>query len=91
MRLYPEISHKGKEMKEEKNNAELQQLKATVWIGKKGITESTINEIKAQIKERKTIKIKWLRNTEVVPEDVAKMADAKLIQKRGRTMILSKK
>lgn len=69
----------------------LQQLKATVWIGKKGITESTIDEIKMQIKERKTIKIKWLRNTDVDPEAVAAMANAVLVQARGRTMVLSKK
>ena len=77
-------------MKKEDNSAAMQQLKATVWIGKKGITESTINEIKAQIKERKIIKIKWLRNTDIVPEDIAAMAGATIIQKRGRTMILSR-
>lgn len=77
-------------MKKEMNSAELQQLKATVWIGKKGITESTIDEIRAQIKERKIIKIKWLRNTDIVPEDVAALAGARIIQKRGRTMILAK-
>ncbi|WP_421908107.1 YhbY family RNA-binding protein [Methanolacinia petrolearia] len=77
-------------MKKEEKTAGLQQLKATVWIGKKGITESTIDEIKMQIKERKIIKIKWLRNSEVDPEEVARMAGAVIIQKRGRTMILSK-
>lgn len=77
-------------MKKENNPAELQQLKATVWIGKKGITDSTLDEIKAQIKDKKIIKIKWLRNSDIVPEDVATMADARIIQKRGRTMILAK-
>lgn len=72
-------------------SADLHQLKVTVWIGKKGISDSTINEIKSQIKERKIIKIKWLRNTEIVPEEIAKMANADIIQKIGRTMILSKK
>ena len=72
-------------------SADLHQLKVTVWIGKKGISDSTINEIKSQIKERKIIKIKWLRNTYIVPEEIAKMANADIIQKRGRTMILSKK
>ncbi len=72
-------------------SADLHQLKVTVWIGKKGISDSTINEIKSQIKERKIIKIKWLRNTDIVPEEIAKMANADIIQKRGRTMILSKK
>ena len=72
-------------------SADLHQLKVTVWIGKKGISDSTINEIKSQIKERKIIKIKWLRNTDIVPEEIAKMANADIIQKRGRKMILSKK
>ncbi len=78
-------------MKKNESTADMQSLKATVWIGKKGITDSTISEIKAQIKDKRVIKIKWLRNTDLVPEDIAEMAGAKIIQKRGRTMVLAKK
>jgi len=69
---------------------DLNQLKATLWIGKKGCTENTIEEIRRQIKDNKLIKVKWLRNTDIVPEDIAKQSQTMLIQVRGRTMILAK-
>ena len=78
-------------MKKKESTSEMQSLKATVWIGKKGITDSTISEIKAQIKEKKIIKVKWLRNTDIVPEDIAELADSRIVQKRGSTMIIGKK
>ncbi|MCK4268883.1 MAG: YhbY family RNA-binding protein [Methanogenium sp.] len=68
----------------------INQLKATVWIGKDGCTKSTIEEIRRQIKDRKIVKIKWLRNTETDPESIAKECNVKLIQVRGRTMVLAK-
>jgi len=72
-------------------NRELNELKATVWIGKNGIGESTIEEIKRQIKDSGMIKIKWLRSTDVIPEDIADKTGANLIQTRGRTMVLQKR
>ena len=72
------------------NNADrtMQDLKPTVWIGKQGCTETMIEEIVAQLKKRKLIKVKWLQNTEVDPEAVALQAKADLIGVRGRTMVL---
>jgi RNA-binding protein len=37
------------------------------------------------------IKVKWLQNTEVDPEDVALKAGATLVEVRGRTMVLKEK
>ncbi|MFA5236923.1 MAG: YhbY family RNA-binding protein [Methanoregula sp.] len=71
------------------NNPAMQDLKPTVWIGKQGCTEATIEEIAAQIKKRKTIKVKWLQNTEVDPEAVATAARAVLVSVRGKTMVLA--
>ncbi len=63
-------------------------LKATVWIGKQGCTDAIVEEIRIQLKSRPRVKIKWLRNCEIDPEDVALRAGARLLQVRGRTMVL---
>lgn len=69
----------------------MQDLKPTVWIGKQGCSETMIEEIVAQLKTRKMIKVKWLQNTEVDPEAVAQAAKATLVEVRGRTMVLAEK
>lgn len=63
-------------------------LKATVWIGKQGCTDAIVDEIRVQLSTRSVVKIKWLRNCELDPDDVARRAGARLLQVRGRTMIL---
>ena len=73
----------------EKTDPSMQDLKPTVWIGKQGCTATMIEEIVAQLKKRKTIKVKWLQNTEVDPEAVAVQAGAALVSVRGRTMVLT--
>ena len=69
----------------------MQDLKPTVWIGKQGCSETMIEEIVAQLKTRKMIKVKWLQNTEVDPDAVAEAAKATLVEVRGRTMVLAEK
>lgn len=69
----------------------MQDLKPTVWIGKQGCTGTMIEEIVSQLKKRKLIKVKWLQNTEIDPETVAAEARARLVEVRGRTMILAEK
>ena len=75
----------------EQNDRSMQDLKPTVWIGKQGSTETMIEEIVSQLKKRKMIKVKWLQNTEVDPDDIALKAKAKLVEVRGRTMVLAEK
>ena len=75
----------------EPNNNSMQDLKPTVWIGKQGCTETMIDEIVSQLKKRKLIKVKWLQNTDVDPEAIATQAKARLIEVRGRTMVLADK
>jgi RNA-binding protein len=75
----------------DKTERSMQDIKPTVWIGKLGCTETMIDEIVAQLKKRKMIKVKWLQNTEVDPEAVARQAKAKLVEVRGRTMVLGVK
>jgi len=69
----------------------MQDLKPTVWIGKQGCTETMIDEIVEQLKKRTLIKVKWLQNTQIDPEDVALQARATLVEVRGRTMVLEEK
>ena len=72
-------------------NKLMQELKPTVWIGKQGCTETMIEEIVAQLKNRKMIKVKWLQSVVVDPEAIALQARAKLVETRGRTMVLADK
>ncbi len=69
----------------------MQDLKPTVWIGKQGCTETIIDEIITQLKKRRMIKVKWLQNADVDPAAVAVQARARLVEVRGRTMVLAAK
>ncbi|HDR46397.1 MAG TPA: YhbY family RNA-binding protein [Geoalkalibacter subterraneus] len=72
----------------EKNEL-FQEIKPTIWIGKRGYSETLIDEIRAQLKVRKYVKIKWLRTAEIDPEELARRAGAELVGVRGRTMVLA--
>jgi len=72
----------------DKSDNPIQDLKPTVWIGKQGCTPAAVEEIVAQLKKRKTIKVKWLQNTYVDPEWIAKAVHATLVEVRGRTLVL---
>ena len=69
----------------------MQELKPTVWIGKQGFSETVVHEIAAQLKSRKVVKVKWLQNTEINPEDLARATGARLIGIRGRTLVLEER
>lgn len=91
MRLAQEIPYRNKKtktMKKNNQNNGYHDLKPTIWIGKQGISESLIEEIQGQIKIRKVIKIKWLASTDLEPSMVASASGTKLLQVRGRTMVL---
>lgn len=68
-----------------------QDLKPTIWVGKRGVTSVMIDEIRRQLKDRKVVKVRWLRNTEVDPEEVAASAGAVLVEVRGRTLVLTER
>lgn len=69
----------------------MQDLRPTVWIGKSGCTEPMIDEIKAQLKKRKVVKVKWLQSTHIDPEAIAARTRADLLEVRGRTLVLAAK
>ena len=75
---------------------ELSQTRATVHIGKNGLTEGVINEIRRQLKERGFVKVKIeksvIRYLELdrreVAKEVAERVGAELLEVRGRTFVL---
>jgi RNA-binding protein len=73
------------------NDRSMQDLKPTVWIGKSGCTDTMIDEIKAQLKKRTLIKVKWLHNTDIDPEAIAHRTGADLVAVRGRTLVLARR
>ncbi|AWR93461.1 YhbY family RNA-binding protein [Acidianus brierleyi] len=78
------------------NSEKIKQIRAQnaeVRIGKNGITEGIINEIKRRLKDHEVIKIKIGskdKNRKEIALKIAELANAKLIEVRGYTFILSK-
>lgn len=82
-----------KRMKEQL--AQIQAENAKVQIGKNGITENVLEEIKNHLKLNQLVKIKFLQNflTEDLDADISRICKetkATLIEKRGKTAILYK-
>ncbi len=75
---------------------EVRHSSADVRIGKAGVSERVINEIKRRLKEKGVIKVKMLKSTLKVEgknrfeiaKEVAEKVGAKLVEVRGRTFIL---
>ncbi len=76
----------------------IQQLPADVHVGKKGVSDGIINEIKRRLKEQGYVKVRLLKSSlQVEGKDrkelanyIAKKPGAKLIDIRGRTLVLIK-
>ncbi|RMF54648.1 RNA-binding protein [Candidatus Woesearchaeota archaeon] len=72
------------------------ELRATVQIGKNGITEQLVNEIKKQLKKRKLIKIKILKSYHKTHDrkETAKklcvLTKARLLSQKGFVIVLRK-
>ena len=69
-------------------------IKPILWIGKNGITDGLINELKYLLKRKKLVKIKLLRGfleendkKEVVDELVTK-TDSELVEQVGFIIVL---
>ena len=75
-------------MEKKRSDSGFHDLKPTIWVGKQGMSDTILDEIKNQIKVRKVIKVKWLSCVEIDPESIATQSRTKLLQVRGRTMVL---
>ena len=68
---------------------------AKIRIGKKGLTENIINEVKRIIEKDRVIKIKCLKVVpkeaiEAVAKNIAELTGSKVVELRGKTFILLK-
>ena len=71
-------------------------ITATVQVGKSGITEGVLEEIREQIERRKVVKIKFMKNTDredfrAKAEELAREVNADLVEIRGFTVTLKKR
>ncbi len=70
-------------------------LQVSVRIGKYGINQATVNEINRQLKNKKLIKIKLLKNANLeakeAAEELAMKTNSRLVDRVGRVIVLYKK
>ncbi|MEB3756091.1 MAG: YhbY family RNA-binding protein [Desulfurococcales archaeon] len=77
----------------------LHQMEVDVIIGKRGLDEGVIEEVKRRLKKKRFIKVKMLRSTLIaedsdrksIAKELASKAGAELIGIKGRTVILKRK
>lgn len=82
---------KNKELLEKTNP-----LKPVLRIGKNGLTENVIKELKNQLKKKKLIKVKLLKSfiegkdKKKIAKEIANKTNSKLIQQIGFVVVLYK-
>ena len=69
------------------------EINPTVHVGKDGLKDSLYEEIKAQIKKNRLIKVKVLSNadseTSEIADGIAEMTDSVVVDVRGGVVILT--
>lgn len=85
------ITHKNKT---EKNTAASIKLAPSIWIGKNGINDAVIRELKQQLKINKFVKVRILRNAlsssmsrRDIAERLERLSGAPLIELKGYTAV----
>ena len=67
-------------------------LKPTVHVGKEGLTENVVIELKNQIKINRAVKVKVLPSSadkkREIADELAERSETKLIEIRGSTILL---
>lgn len=71
------------------------ELEPTVRIGKAGITDSVVDDVKNQLKKRKTIKVKFLPtafngNKKALAKELAQKVNAKIVHQVGFVVVLER-
>lgn len=73
----------------------LDELKPTVWIGKKGLESLVLSEIQNQLKRKGLIKVKVQKNIkdefDNILGQILSKTNSVLIEQKGLTFVLSKK
>ncbi len=75
---------------------EIRREQAKIRIGKKGLTENIITEVKRFLDKNPAVKIKCLKTVpkeKITPiaENIANLTNSQIIEIRGKTFILLKK
>jgi len=70
-------------------------LSPTVHVGKEGIDEGVLNEITAQLKKARLIKVKILSTVDIEPKDIAEelasSTNSVIVDVRGGVVVLTDK
>ena len=80
-----------------KQKQDIHDLKPVIRIGKNGVTENIINEVKMLVKKKKIVKIKVLRsalNSETmdqIADKILKETNLKIVQLRGHSVVVARK
>ena len=68
-------------------------LKPTIHVGKEGVTDSLIEEVKLQVKTRKVVKIRMLPASgdekDAIAKDISERSGAVLVDVRGSIILLT--
>jgi len=74
--------------------AQANQLAVSLHVGKNGVTDATVAELKAQLHKRKLVKVRLLKSATEggagdasQAEDLARRTDATLVEVRGHTAV----
>jgi len=78
-----------------KLKADATSLSPTVQVGKKGITETVIEELRGQLKRARLVKVKFSKSAvrserAELAQQLARLTDAELIETRGMTAVYFK-
>lgn len=71
-----------------------QHLEVTVHVGKDGVTDKVVDEVRKQLKRKRMVKVRLLpsmeENRHLAAERLASSASAVLVEVRGRTAVLAR-
>ncbi|MHA1605403.1 MAG: YhbY family RNA-binding protein [Candidatus Freyarchaeota archaeon] len=76
---------------------EMRSKSATVILGKRGVTEEFVEEVKKQLERKKVIKVKALKSVlteqsfDDIASEIAVKTNSQLLETRGYTLLLVKK
>jgi RNA-binding protein len=74
---------------------DIHELKPVIRVGKNGVTENIINDVKMLVKKKKIVKIKVLRSAlysetmSQIADKILKETNLKIVQLRGHSVVVS--
>jgi len=75
---------------------QLSSERPTIWVGKEGASQQTMNEISRQLEKKRIVKVRVLGSalkndrTVIIASKIAEQTEATLIDVRGHTFTLHK-